>query len=224
MICRNYCYMNRPHSTTTHLTLQIEEKGGKIMKKLFVMLLILLLFVPLIAAAESSAADPKETFVFRDNIKFGMSREEVLSIESAYEFVEYSDYIATYFQSAGEDAVLVYFFNASDDLYSVFVVYTASHTENNMYVNDFENIDTALKTKYGTPDIDQYYNWINSSYIDKTEYYGLAISMGYLTIISQWDLESVSIRHVINGDNYEITHSITYDDPYYEEPTDVSGI
>jgi hypothetical protein len=200
------------------------KKGGISMKKLVMFFVAIILLIPFTSIAET-VSSKDEAFAFTDGIVFGMTRAEIIMLESDISFSEYDDYIAyAGFKSAGKDAILAYFFDEDDALDKIFVMYTDTHTNANQYIDDFDNIDKALTTKYGAARIDDFYNWSNSSYEDDIEHHGLALSMGYLTILSEWDLENVVIGHLIAGDNFEVTHSLSYTLPDYETSTDTSGV
>jgi hypothetical protein len=88
-------------------------------------------------------------------------------------------------------------------------IFTDSHTNNNLFMTDFEKIDKILKEKYGDPK-EHKENWLNDLYKDDFERWGLAISMGHLFIFSEWTKGNVSIYHSLHGDNFEIYHILEY--------------
>lgn len=163
-------------------------------------------------------------FSIRNGIRFGMSQDEVLALENQSP-VYSTDSSMLYMDvsAAGKPATLIYTF-VNDYLFSVFYLFTDSHTNDNEYIKDFESIDQSLTSKYGTPTMDQKYSWDNSLYKDDKEDYGFAIALGHLQIMSQWTMDNYLISHALSGDNYEIEHSLIYVVPSITPMTNTDGI
>ena len=159
------------------------------------------------------AAQAEEEFTFRNGIKFGMSKAEVKALESNLPAEEEENGLAYKNESAaGEDATIIYLFE-NDRLYNMGVKFTEKHSNENLYINDFENIDEALKAKYGAPTIDAQQVWYDDLYKSDKNDWGFAISCGDLIYLSCFDnvADSVSILHGLQGDNYEISHNLFYE-------------
>ncbi len=140
--------------------------------------------------------------------------EEVIAVEGTPQAegpVEGSDeYLIAYATTVvGLDAILVYGF-CDDGLYQVMYSLTESHTNNSLYIDDYETFKNALKVKYGKPLIDSE-NWENDS---KKSYYadkkGDALCYGYLDYSTHWLLDRTRIGMYMKADNYNISTLIGY--------------
>ena len=190
------------------------------MKKLVVLFCIL--FCQFVSSANASETIP---FIFRDGIEFGMTMNEVINCEEGKPAKNQNNtLIYTNQKSAGKDSGSMYYFDDNGKLYSIYVIYDEEHTNDNLYIADFESIDASLEKKYGNSAIDRYYKWSNSLYKDDKENYGFALSIGYLGIYSLWYLSDVKITHMLIGDNFNINHVIEYVPHEYTETKNLEGI
>jgi|ETNmetMinimDraft_20_1059909.scaffolds.fasta_scaffold87095_2 hypothetical protein len=119
---------------------------------------------------------------------------------------------------SGLNATMVYLF-AADKLYSAKYIFTEDHTYDNDYINDYKTIQKILTNKYGTPAEDETL-WRNSLYQDDPEKYGFALAYGHLVYYSSWNLEKTEISLFINGDNFEVSHSLEYLSKEFENLSD----
>lgn len=83
------------------------------------------------------------------------------------------------------------------------------HSNDNLFIYDFNSIDKLLKDKYGEP-AQHDKMWCNDLYKNDPEHHGMAISLGYLAISSKWQIGDVTIFHSLMGDNFDIFHQIDY--------------
>lgn len=99
-------------------------------------------------------------------------------------------------------------------LSSVTYIFTAKHTDDNLYINDFDSVDTALQRKYGRPSQHGVY-WRNDLYKDDHAHWGLAIAAGQMYMDSSWETNDTEISHRVVGDNFNVTHGVRYDSREY---------
>ena len=192
------------------------------LKKFLLMILVIcILLLGVCASAE-------EEFSFRSGIKFGMTKSEVKALEGGTPKQEEADALMyTNEEAAGKDASLIYYFEGGK-LYLILVVFEEEHTNDNLYIDDFEDIDEALKTKYGTPYINAEKLWKDDTYKSDPNDWGFAVCVGdliYMTSFSICD-GTVEIMHGLNGDNYEANHMLAYEATAYSptDTTNTSGI
>lgn len=192
------------------------------MKKLMVGMLVLLLLVPTLSFADTSGKD----FVYGAGIQFGMSLEEAKSIDGDAD-TESDDMLLYDATIAGHEGYVAYFFT-EDQLTQIFICFTAVHEDANDYISDFEDIDVSLHAKYGEPTIDNFYSWSDNAKVNTTGNNGPAIKEGNLIILSDWEVSSVEIGHVISGDGENVTHGINYfpmeTEPETKTETDTKGL
>lgn len=178
--------------------------GGLTMKKIMVSVLVLLLLIPTLSFADSSTQE----FVYGAGIRFGMSLEQAKAIDGDAD-TETDDTLIYNATIAGLEGYVAYFFT-DDQLTEIYIAFTAEKENDNDYVSDFENIDVALKAKYGDPTIDNFYSWQDNAKVSVSGGVGQAVRDGYLTILTDWEVFGVDIAHVLTEYEDTISHGITY--------------
>lgn len=177
------------------------------MKKVFIITAILIL-----AFAAFSLA---EEYDFR-NVNWGMSREEVKSIETADDFLELEDGAYTYKATvASLDSYLIYDF-VENKLASSAYMFLVEHSNENLYIEDFYDLKTLLIKKYGEPAFN-IINWDNDLYKDSEQDYGFAVSIGHLEYFTRWETDKTTIKLQLGGDNYDILLSLIYISKEYKD-------
>ena len=117
------------------------------------------------------------------------------------------------------NANAVYFFNNNgfkSGMYSI----ENTHTNENLYIDDFNSINKVLTQKYGEPTVNTV-NWIRDVLKDDP---GLALYYGDVEYVSIWELENLTVGHNLSCDNFEISHNIFYTNPDITVETDTSGL
>lgn len=99
-------------------------------------------------------------------------------------------------------------------LSSVTYIFTTKHTDDNLYINDFDSVDTALQQKYGKASQHGVY-WRNDLYKDDHAHWGLAIAAGQMYMDSSWETNDTEISHRLVGDNFNVTHGVRYESREY---------
>lgn len=157
------------------------------------------------------------------NCKWGMTREEVKKYETDISiFLDEKDIISATTKIGSTDFNITYYFN-NNKLVKCAMVLTEKHSNENLFIDDYEDFQKLIIEKYGEPKQDKKI-WNNNLYKDKPDDWGFAISLGDLTMLSQWLTDTTEVGLILNGDNYKITLGIIYQDINYEEETDISGI
>ena len=144
--------------------------------------------------------DTQETVIAKEG-------NPLLSSEMTNRDVTYIAYNTTV---AGKKAILAYYFS-DQGLFTVRYILQESHSNENMYITDYEAIRSAITKKYGDPLFD-FESWQDDS---KKSYYanrkGDALSYGYLTYFTMYSLERTSISMQMSADNYEISTNIQFE-------------
>jgi len=145
------------------------------------------------------------------NLTWGMSKASVKKIEglqpSKTGVTDGIDYIA-YDKKVGDLKCLIAFYFVADKLYFVKYIFYESHSEFNLYRDDFINIAVILDKKYGEVDIER--QWNNDLYKDNPDDWGKAIAAGHLIMYTLRDLQKTKISHDLSGDNFEINHIVEF--------------
>ena len=164
----------------------------------------------------------QDQFSFGNGVTFGMSTAQVERLQGKPDYVtdEFMAYSGT---SAGLDAITFYSFSGGL-VDTIFVTFQEKHASNNRYIDDFDEVETAMKAKYGTPFKDREETWSDTLFKGDKEGQGLAIACEHLEITSAWKIGDALVSHSIRGDNYEIVHVIAYIHFGSKKEVDTSGI
>lgn len=163
------------------------------------------------------------SYDFRNSC-WGDSMEAVKKSETLELLVE-DEKLLVY--SGGEivnlDVTVIYGFDKDNKLIDGFYSVNEDHTNDNLYINDYEDIKESLSTKYGEPAYDDMV-WNRDLYKDKQDSYGFAVSIGDLEYSSGWKIDNTYITLSLKGDNYNMNLSLIYQDGRSSKETDLSGL
>ncbi len=189
------------------------------MKKALVILMAFL-FAALVFGCSSAVSDTDDGIMqtttpeiktgtdFR-NAAWGMSADEVIATEGHQPDDKEKDAILyTDKEVAGLDAAVLFQFN-SDQLISGSYIIKEVHTNENAYIDDYNQLKEALISKYGEPTVDQIV-WKDELYKDDPSEYGFAVSLGDLIYATSWPTQTGEIGLVLSGDNFEISLTVLY--------------
>lgn len=174
--------------------------------------------------AQSAAESPPEeampesdveilTFDFKQ-FRWGDSMETVRAVEGEPYLSNHikernTDYIAYKTKAVGLDMVLVYYFT-EDQLFQVRYILDEDHSNENLFIKDYETFRDALTKKYGKPLIDTE-SWQDDS---KKDFYknrkGDALSYGYLTYYTWYFTDRSIITMQMDADNYKVSMIVEY--------------
>lgn len=171
---------------------------GVQMKKLFCLLCVLCLSVSLSLAGG-----------FR-GIEWGASKEAVIEKEGkpvqeqggAVEVLAYQDTLINLDWFAG-------FVFANNKLVRGAYLLNEKHSNNNLFIQDYEAVKKALTEKYGEPIADNK-TFSDDLYRDDPERWGTAIAVGRLKMGATWQTGTEEIVLLLSGDNFEVKLAINY--------------
>ena len=149
----------------------------------------------------------QHSFEFR-GLKWGSTREEVKSIIKDAILYDEAENLMYSSDVSGLDAQLVFWFK-SGKMNAIAYIFKEPHSSRNLYIEDYEKIKSLLIEKYGLP-ADEQERWLDDLYKDDPNDKGMAIAIGHLVISSIWRFPDTEITHGLTGDNYEITHLLSY--------------
>ena len=186
-------------------------------KVIFILLIIssiLVIFTLSLYAAEATKYDFRKT-------NWGMSKEQVKATEDAKLDIEDDSkpgcFILAYsnIKIDGRDSICVYYF-LEDKLYQSAYGFLRKHSNDNFYIDDYENLKGILTKKYGKPVLDNV-TWRNDLFKDDKQSWGLAVSIGHLEYFSSWETSTTYIMLGLDGDNYKIDLTLGYSSRELEE-------
>ncbi len=147
------------------------------------------------------------------NVEWGMSIDEVKDNETAKFYTEFNKehtYSIVYKTKINNYSTLLLYNFYENKLFYALYLFTEKHSNDNLYIKDYEELKRMLINKYGEPDTDEI-EWSNDLYKDTPQDYGFSVSAGYHEYSAYWyDKNDVSISISLMGDNFKINHSIYY--------------
>lgn len=187
------------------------------MKRLLsIILAMMLLFATSTVWAESvePTQEPELDYDFKE-FRWGDSKDAVMEVEGEPlldDKVNGMDATVIVYETTavGLDMALCYYF-CDEGLFAVKYILAESHSNESLYIDDYESFKNAMSKKYGTPLLD-FEDWENDS---KKEFYaddkGNALSFGYLTYHTIWMLDRTYISMDMSADNYDISMTVQYE-------------
>jgi len=175
----------------------------------------LLFFVfPVFLIAEKTTQE-KEGYNFKQTV-WGMTKQSVKNTEDKDPVQEKEDLLVYRDTILGLDVIAFYHFVENKLVRSGYGL-MEEHSNENLYINDYEDLKKALIEKYGEPS-DKWINgkdynevfWFDDLYKDDPSNWGFAISVGDLAYQLIWLTEETEIYLRLKGDNYKIHLSIAY--------------
>jgi hypothetical protein len=155
---------------------------------------------------------------FRDTT-WGMTKEQVIAIESATFIQETPSGTVIYSSSVGGlDAYIAYDFLKTGELVRGNYIFFEEHSNNYGHVEDFDKIQGILEDLYG--DIEVTEIWTDDLFKDDKGNWGTAIGYGSLAMFAEWITADTKVQHGISGENFNISHGISYTALVYQEQWD----
>lgn len=148
------------------------------------------------------------------NVTWGMSKDEVKMNEiemlsyDGNDDLSYSNVLIN-----GLNTTILYSF-INDQLCVAGYIFEENYINQNNYIVDYDDLKEILISKYGNPTKSDVY-WINDLYRDEYQYWGIAVSMGYVEFSSSWELPNTRILLYLRGENFETTLTISYRSKIY---------
>lgn len=149
-------------------------------------------------------------------VKWGASIQEVMAsekgkpVEKNKEMVIYKDKIIN------KNVWVAYHF-AQNKLVGSMYISLDKHSNDNFFIDDYEDFKTALTKVYGKPTMDKaVWKKQNSLFKSDRDCWGMAVGIGHLCYISSWKTENSAISLLLSGDNAKIRLGISYSSKEFE--------
>lgn len=151
---------------------------------------------------------PEDQQILFRGMAWGSTQEQVItSMEKEPVFrspdtLVYHDFISGMLV----DAVFVF---ADDQLTRGKYIFSTKHQHENTYLEKFRDVEDMLTRKYGESAISET-TWHNTMFKHVHKDYGLAISMGHMSMLAGWKIGCVKFTHTLSGGNGQIIHGMEY--------------
>lgn len=193
------------------------------MRKCLTLILLIVCIFNLASCTTSNENEDDDKVYDFQHSNWGMTREEVIKQEDSLELTDFENLLISNTTSIlSEDAKLIFAFE-NDKLINGMILFDIEHTNENLYIDDYDRVKEALIEKYGTT-TDEKQVWKDDLYKDDPDDWGFAISLGDLFYMSTWEISDSYVNLLLQGDNYSISMSILYRSKSDEMTTDLSGI
>ncbi len=150
---------------------------------------------------------------------WGMGKEEVKATEDKKPDYEENNSLGYDVKIDGDDYYCGYNF-LKNKLYNSGYASTETHTNKNLYIDDYKKLKDILIKKYGKPKSDLGTFWKNDLYKDDKSQWGFAVSLGHLVYGARWETPTTKITLALKGDNYKIMLILGYNSKELEEWAD----
>jgi len=142
------------------------------------------------------------------NTTWGMSKQEVKSVENIELLKEIDNALVYKTEIAGFQCYVYYIF-INDQLSRAKYYLLESHTNMNDHISDYKKLKKLLTKKYGSP-VESEQIWRDDLYKGDYNDWGMAISVGDMMYYSEWEIPETDVLIMLYGENYEINHQIEY--------------
>jgi len=144
------------------------------------------------------------------NVKWGMSLEEVISIEGEPDDSGDTGLLYLDVDVAGFNPSLLYEFNDEGKLYTGCYFFNHPHTNKNDYIYEYNTLFKKLTSIYGDA-IEDREVWKNDLFRDDPSEWGFAVSAGHLAKLARWETDTTRITLILTGDNFDISFALIYE-------------
>lgn len=147
---------------------------------------------------------------------WGTDRQMIIEKEGT-PGAEDGDYIAYQGEVGGRDCYIIFTF-IDNKLKAGALQFTKKNTTELVYINDFKSLDDVLKERYGSP-ISSRSRFVIDRIMEDNEFIseGMKLATGAIGFQTEWELENLNIRHILQGNEFDISHNLVYFSLDYEE-------
>ena len=141
--------------------------------------------------------------------KWGMSKQEVLASETLKPVSEREESLI-YMSVVLHKKVLIGYSFIQNKLFRATYLLRERHTNQNDFIEDYDDFKEMLTKKYGRPKKDNII-WRNNLFKNDSSEWGTAIGFGHLVYACEWETNSTKILCLLNGDNFKISLGVGYE-------------
>ncbi len=187
--------------------------------KVLILVVFLVILGSLIIPQDEKVIKSLESPAHFRAASWGMNVEQVKKVEKSELFDERKSRgldMHTYKGDAGNLACLFTYYFAENQLVEGRYIFIEKHSNKNLYIEDFNEVNNNLVEKYGKSSSSNTI-WRDDLYKDDYSDWGTAISVGHLVFELKWIFIESMITHRLSGDNYKITHVLDYKSELHKE-------
>jgi hypothetical protein len=150
-----------------------------------------------------------ENYNFRYT-RWGMTEEEVMATEKNGPMaIEKNKNMIKYkIQILGKNFVLIYLFVQNKLIGSLYKL-DEKYLNSEHFIQTYIELKKELMIKYGQPNRETT-NWLNDTYRNARNKWGLALSLGHFEYITLWETQNTTIECSLRAENYNVLCLVEY--------------
>lgn len=141
-------------------------------------------------------------------VRWGMTREQVMAVETAPFNQEYPDHLVYDEKVNGLKCCLIYVFKKNVLVEASYLV-EERFVDDNRYLEEYNSLKGLLAKKYGAPLADQV-KWKDDHYKNNPYMWGFAVGDGDLVMSAMWETDRTKLSLVLEGKDFEESLMIVY--------------
>lgn len=154
------------------------------------------------------------------NATWGMTMDEVIESEGKDPDLQDKEMVGYHDVKLGTISTLLYYKFEDNSLYAGLYLSDEVHTNTLKYLDDYNSMKDLYIEKYSEPSKDEVV-WSDKTFSDDIAY---SLMFGYVEYFTVFTENNTNILFHMNGDNGDVSFSITYIDSGYKATPDTSGI
>ncbi len=149
-----------------------------------------------------------ENFDFR-HTRWGMTQSDVISSEEKMDPVERTENMITYKTQISNKNVLLNYLFAQDTLVGAFYKLDDNYLNSDHFIQTYLQFKQVLTKKYGPPS-EEFTNWLNDTYRNNRNKWGLALSLGHTEYAAFWKTQNTTIECSLREEDYNVLCIVEY--------------
>lgn len=150
-------------------------------------------------------------------VSWGMTKSEVKATEPLTPKGENATSLVYQDSVAGINMIVGYTFSQKGKQLIAGGYLSAEHYQDrNRYVIDYQALKNVLTKRYGNPKKDKI-QWMNDFFKDAQNKLGLAVALGHVYYLTEWQTENTVITMTLVGSDYNIEHLVSFKGKAHKE-------
>ena len=149
-----------------------------------------------------------ENYDFR-LLRWGMTQNDVIAAEKKMEPVERSENMITYKTQILNRNVLLHYLFVQDKLVGAIYKLDDNYINSGHFIKAYNQFKQKVAERYGPPNKEST-NWLNATYRNNRKKWGLALSLGHIEYVTNWNTQNTTIECSLREQNYNLICLLEY--------------
>ena len=141
--------------------------------------------------------------------RWGMAQNDVIAAEKKLEPVERSENMITYKTQILNRNVLLHYLFVEDKLVGAIYKLDENYINSGHFIKAYNQFKQKVVEKYGPPSKEST-NWLNATYRNNREKWGLALSLGHIEYVTNWETKNTTVECSLREQNYNLICLLEY--------------